>query len=258
VSLLSIVVPVRDEAACLAAFWERLRAVLRPLSFDFEVIFVDDASRDQTWNRITRLHGEEPRVKGIRLAQHRGQQAALFLGLQSASGDGVITLDGDLQHPPERIPDFIRAWQEGAELVYGFKTIQRGRGFFQTLIHRAFNRILALRSGLSFHPETSNFQLLDKTLVSQVVESWNPSLFLRGWIHRKAQQKQAIPFEARQRFQGKTKYSTFTLCKLGLRYLWFFPAVSRTGLAGRKNSVPDFLSGISESIGFQPKNLGVP
>lgn len=257
-SLLSVVVPVRDEKECLETFWKRLQPVLEELPFDFEVIFVDDASRDGTWNLIGRLHRQEPRIKGIRLAQHKGQQAALFFGLKFARGEGVITLDGDLQLPPERIPDFIRAWrEEGAELVYGFKTTQEGRSPFQKLIHRGFNRLLALRSGLDFHPETSNFQLLDRKVVDRVVESWDPLIFLRGWVHREAKQKKSIPFEAEERVQGKTKYSFPTLFKFGIQYLWFFPTLSQSSKPKRKNLTGISLAHISESLGFHDSGLKV-
>lgn len=222
----SVVIPLLNEADCLAELWRRLQEPLQSLGVDIEVLFVDDASTDDTWARIQGLRAKDPRVKGVRLARHAGHQVAFFVGFQEATGEAVITLDGDLQHPPEKIPDFFPFWQGGADLVYGFKTEQAGRSWLKKALNRLFHKLLSLRTGLELHPETSDFQMLDRSLVERIRQTWRPPIFLRGWIHSLAQRRSGIPFRAERRFSGRTKQKLIRLCGIGLYSLLSFPSDS--------------------------------
>ncbi len=216
---ISVVVPLFNEERCIQAFWQRLRAAINRIPFDFEVIFIDDASQDQTWRGICQIHKQDSRVKGIRLGLHGGHQVAFFAGLRQASGHAVIMMDGDLQHPPEKIPTLIQEWKKGVDLVYGFKTSQAGRGFLKKYLNQLFHWLLSIRSGVFFHPETSDFQILDRKLVEKILATWQPSTFLRGWIHRQATGREKIPFDAARRYGGKSRQSPIKLTGLGIQTL---------------------------------------
>lgn len=240
---ISIVVPVFNEEDCLEALWKRLRTVLQEIKIDFEIIFVDDASRDHTWNLIQKFHDQDTRIKGIRLAQQKGHQVAFFTGLSSAKGEAVIGMDADLQHPPEKIPELITEWREGFDLVYGFKTEQAGRSFFKKYLNQTFHRLFSLRMGSSLHPETSDFQILDRALAKKVVASWQPPVFLRCWVHFLAKKRKGIPFRAEKRFSGHSKQKFFPLLLIGLRSFLYFPR--------SKNIMNDFHSyPISDRLGL--------
>ncbi len=221
---LSVVTPVFNEAEGLPEFLKRLHSVLKYLPSEFEVIFVDDGSTDASWEHITAFHRQEPRAKGLRLARHSGHQAAFWAGLQAASGNAIVTLDSDLQHPPEKIHELIKGWQQGFDLVYGCKTEQLGRSKLKKSINLFFNRLLTLRSGVDLHPEASDFQLLDRGLAAKVIRFWRPPFFLRAWVHALAVKKKPVYFRADRRRFGKTKHSLFLLSRLGIYSLLFFPS----------------------------------
>ena len=251
---LSVVTPVLNEAEGLPAFWRRLQPVLRELSSEFEVIFVDDGSTDSSWEKITAFHREAPQAKGIRLACHKGHQVAFWVGLRHASGEAIITLDSDLQHPPEKIPELIPHWRRGFDLVYGCKTEQLGRSGIKKRLNHLFGKLFSLRSGVEFPPEASDFQLLDRRLVEKVTATWRAPFFLRGWIHGLASKKQRVPFRADQRKFGKTKHRFSSLSLLGIYSLIFFP--SRRGFDKMSRSMkqkPAFPCPISETLGLRPE-----
>ena len=225
--MFSIVIPLRNEEGCVEALWRRLHPVLSRTARDYEVIFVDDASTDRTWQSITRIHQNYPEVKGIRLGAHAGHQVTFFAGLQAASGEAIIMMDGDLQHPPEFLPELIQNWREGFDLVYGFKTGQPGRSRVKKNLNQFFHRLSSLRWGISLHPETSDFQIMDHSLVEAVVKGWHPSIFLRLWIHGQARRKKGIPFRAEPRFSGNTKQNIASLFWLGVQAFFLSPHLKR-------------------------------
>jgi len=134
----SVVIPVHDEADVLPALYERLRAVLEGLDGDWEIVFVDDGSRDGSYALMVELHAADPRVRILRFSRNFGHQIALTAGLDKARGDAVVTMDGDLQHPPETIPELVARWQEGNQIVYGVMTEATGESWFKRTTSRWF------------------------------------------------------------------------------------------------------------------------
>jgi len=256
---IAIVIPLRNEEGCVPELLRRLKGVLEHVPWEWEILLVDDASCDRTWSCIRSFHREDPRVKGIRFAQPAGHEVAMFAGLEWACGDGVLTMDGDLQHPPEKIPDFVESWQDGLDLIYGFKTDQLGRSWFKMSLNRLFHLLFSLRTGISLHPETSNFQILGRRLVDQIVASWEPSIFLRGWFHRHAKKKKEIPFRADRRFWGRTKQNIPRLIAVGIRSLLFFPSNSKRSF-GTGCLVPGSTTfyALSETLGLRPEDSCQP
>lgn len=170
--MISAVIAVYNEAACLPTLYERLTAVLSSLGCGHEIIFINDGSTDSTWPIIEDLHHKDPRVKGIRIETNHGHQIAFYTGLLYASGKIILWMDGDLQHPPEVVADFYKVMQEtAAELVYGYKMIQKKRGALKKWLNQSFHRIFGLIHGIRMHPETSDFQLIQAALVSRILNT---------------------------------------------------------------------------------------
>jgi len=220
---ISVVIPLYNEAACLEELARRIQKTLDPMKIDYEVIFVDDASKDSSWDIILKWHAANLKFKGIRLRRNAGHQIAYFAGICHSSGKGIITMDADLQHPPEEIPQFMESWKNGYDLVYGFKTAQAGRSPLKKGLNRFFHGLFTFLTGVNLHPETSDFQLMDRSLTERLIATWQPHFFLRGWIHRSASKKNSIGFKADLRYRGHTKHSLARLAKLGFSALFLFP-----------------------------------
>lgn len=249
---ISVVVPVLNEAESIQELCRRIRGALRNVPCDYEVIIVDDASSDQTWNLIEAVHRTDTRVKGIRLARHAGHQIAVWTGFKMASGDAVITLDGDLQHPPELIPELIDGWNQSYDLVFGVKTEQAGRSRAKKVLNHVFHSLFSAISKVRLRSETSDFQILDRTLVQKVLQNWQPAYFLRGWIHLQALKRKEIPFSAAARIHGESRQRLLYLIRLGFAALLLFPR--QNSAASPKKNTGDIFSPhkILKTIGFPP------
>ncbi len=140
--LISVVVPARDEAAVLSEFHRRLMAVLADLPLGAQVVYVDDGSVDGTWELLAGLAASDDRVIALRLSRSFGHQAALSAGIDRADGEAVVTLDADLQDPPELIPELVARWRDGAVVVHARRTRRRGEGAFKRATAWLFHRLL--------------------------------------------------------------------------------------------------------------------
>ena len=165
--VLSIVIPVYNEQGNLAPLAEALLATLRPLGLSFEILFVDDGSRDQTWQRISALSRAEPEIGGLRLSRNFGHQGALLAGLHAARGAAVISMDGDMQHPPEIVPRLIEAWQGGAKVVLTRRHDSQTTPFFKRITSSAFYWLYSRLADTPMEQGSSDFRLLDRQEAQQ-------------------------------------------------------------------------------------------
>ncbi|HZW34926.1 MAG TPA: glycosyltransferase family 2 protein, partial [Isosphaeraceae bacterium] len=177
--LLSVVVPLYNEQETVEALWERLRAVLQPLEAPFEVVLVDDGSHDATPRLIDALHQRDQRVVVVRLSRNFGHQAAISAGLAHAQGQAVVVMDGDLQDPPELIPQFLRLWREGNDVVYAVRRSRR-EGPVRRLGYRAFYQLLGWISDLEIPPDSGDFSLMDRRVVDAFNRLPERCRFARG------------------------------------------------------------------------------
>jgi len=180
--MLSVVAPAYDEADVVPVFVARLLAVLAGVDDDWEIVLVDDGSRDATWAAITDAVAAEPRIRGIRLSRNFGHQLALTAGLSVARGDAVITIDSDLQHPPEVIPSLIAAAREGNDVVYAVRTADDAAGFWKRRSATLYYRMLNSLSSLELPEGAADFRWMSRRVVDVLVEMPERHRFLRGLV----------------------------------------------------------------------------
>ncbi|MDH4358321.1 MAG: glycosyltransferase family 2 protein [Candidatus Berkelbacteria bacterium] len=217
---ISIVAPVYNEKGNIRPFCERLRKVLSHLR-NYEMIFVDDGSTDGSLKQLRGLAKSDRRIKVISFSRNFGHQAAITCGLDAAKGDAVVTIDTDLQDPPELILKMIEAWRSGAEVVYAKRRARRD-GFLKKFTARAFYRILDRLSDTSIPVDTGDFRLMDKKVVQAMRSLREHSRFMRGLSSWVGFHQTAVEFDRDQRKSGKTHYPFRRMLKLALDGIFSF------------------------------------
>lgn len=221
--LLSIVIPAYNEQDMLPITYETIARVMNENSIPFEIVFVDDGSKDLTYERITELSQKYKTVRGISFSRNFGKESAIFAGLREAKGDCVVVMDCDLQHPAETVPEMYALWQAGYEVVEGIKS-NRGK---ESAIHRGFAKLFySIISSLSDidMKDTSDFKLLDRIAVDTLVDMPERAPFFRGmsqWIGFKAIK---ISYEVAERTVGESKWSLSMLIKYAVHNISTFSA----------------------------------
>jgi glycosyltransferase involved in cell wall biosynthesis len=214
--LISIVIPAYNEETSVPAVFRAIRSSM-PGPEICEIIFVDDGSSDATAERVRSLCAEDPWVRLIRFGRNFGQQSALLAGLEAARGAAVITLDCDLQHPPELLPNMIRAWREGAKVVQMVRTQTQGAGFFKTLSSRLFYWFANLLSETPLVSGAADYQLLDRAVVDAALQFKDRYPFVRGLVGWLGFPTTKIEFVAPQRQTGRTGYTLRKMLRLSLQ-----------------------------------------
>ena len=224
VDTISIVIPVCNEAENVPILYDRLTAVLENLPYTFEILFIDDGSTDGTFQIIKKLRGNDRRVKGISFSRNFGHQAALTAALRYATGSAVITMDGDLQHPPSLIPTLIEKWKEGNQIVFTVREETADASFFKKITSAVFYRIINAISDTPVQPSAADFRLLDRTVVESLNTFEERDRFLRGLIGWIGFSSTGVSFTAEARTAGTTKYTTRRMIKFALDGILSFSA----------------------------------
>ena len=214
---ISVVSPAFNEEACIAAFTETVTRVLDSITPAWEIIFVDDGSRDGTYEKLCELRALDSRVKILRFSRNFGNQIALSAGLEHASGDAVIIMDSDLQHPPEMIPEMVRLWKEEKyHSVYTIRSYGPEIGVFKRFSSRIFNKVLNTLSDLDLPEGISDFRLLDRKIVDYIKDMRESSRFLRALISWLGFRQIGISYTSNPRVAGTSKFSFSRLLKLSI------------------------------------------
>jgi len=247
---LSIVVPLRDEEEMLAALVGRLAAVLDELEGGWEVILVDDGSRDGTYGLAVELHGRDPRFRVLRLSRGFGHQIALSAGLDLARGQAVVTMDGDLQHPPEVIPELVARWEQGDEIVYAVMEERQGESRFKDWTARAFYRLLGRLSDIDVPTAAGDFRLVDRRALDAVRAMRESNRYLRGMFSWVGFRQSGVAYTSPPRAAGRSKYSPTRMARLATDAVIGFSARPlRLGLKlGFAVSVASILFGLSAIV----------
>lgn len=205
--LISIVTPVFNEQENIEVFYHEVVLALDKLPYDFEIIFVDDGSTDATPAILHRLVNQDSRVQAILLARNFGHQVALTCGLDYAEGDAVITMDGDMQHPPEMLPSLISIWEDGFEVVQTIRLSTEGVSWFKSFTSEIFYKLINSMSKIRVQEGGSDFRLLDKKVVQSFRLFKERARFIRGMISAIGYRQTQVEFIAPKRFAGKSKFS---------------------------------------------------
>lgn len=204
----SIVAPAYNEEKVLPELYERVCTVMEEIGEPWELILVDDGSRDRSAEVIARLHNQDARVKGLSFSRNFGFQVAATAALEHAQGDAVILTDADLQDPPEVFPEMIARWREGYDVVYGVRASREGETWFKVLTARLFYRLIYRITDIDIPLDTGDFRLMDRRVVEAVKKMPERKRFLRGMVPWVGFKQTGVEYERRSRFAGESKFSS--------------------------------------------------
>lgn len=229
--LVSVVVPLFDEEENLPELYRRLTAVLSPVLFEVELLFVDDGSRDATARMLAAIVSQDSRVTVLQFSRNFGHQAAISAGLEHAQGDAVIVMDGDLQDPPEVLPRFIEKWREGYEVVFATRR-KRKENVFKRLGYYGFYRLMRLASDLDLPQDAGDFCLIDRRAVDALNRLPERVRFVRGLRRFVGYRQTGLEYERDRRAAGMPKYTMRKLFGLAFDGLFNFSAFPLRCLIG--------------------------
>lgn len=214
--LLSVVVPMYFEEMAVRETYRRLSEVLQTIDMDYEIIFVNDGSTDKTLPLLEEIAATDRQVRIISFSRNFGHQIAVTAGLSKTAGDAVVIIDGDLQDPPELIPEMVRLWREGYDVVYAQRKKRKGESWFKLLSAKAYYRVLAKMTDVTIPVDTGDFRLLDRKVVEAFRRINERNRYLRGIISWLGFQQTPLEYEREQRFAGDTKYPFKKMLRLAM------------------------------------------
>jgi dolichol-phosphate mannosyltransferase len=205
--LLSIVVPCFNEEAVLEETHRRLTLLFERLDdLDYEIIYVDDGSRDRTPEILLQLQDGDPHIRVLRFSRNFGHQVAVSAGVEHAAGDATVVIDADLQDPPETIPEMVRLWREGYHVAYGQRTDRPGETRFKRWTATAFYRIINRLTDTDIPVDTGDFRLMDRKVVDALKAMPERDRFVRGMVSWAGFRQVPVPYARAERYAGETKY----------------------------------------------------
>jgi glycosyltransferase involved in cell wall biosynthesis len=213
---ISVVAPVFNEEALVEEFWRRTVAALEPLGEPFEIVLVNDGSRDRSPAIMRELHQRDRRVKVLSFSRNFGHQLAITAGTDYAQGRAVVVIDSDLQDPPEVIPELIAKWREGYEVVYAVRAEREGETWFKTATAAFFYRLIDRITSVDIPPDAGDFRLMDRKVVDALARIREHHRFMRGlsvWVGFRSV---GLPYKRHARKAGSTKYPLRKMLKFAL------------------------------------------
>lgn len=213
--LLSLIVPVFNEEEVLPASYARMSAAMQALTgYDYEIIYVNDGSRDGTMKQLRAIAKEHKEVRVISFSRNFGHQLAVTAGMDNARGDALIIIDADLQDPPEVIAELVKAWENGADIVYGKRLKREGETVFKKLTAFCYYRLLNAMSAYPIPLDTGDFRLLDKKVADVFLKMREHNRFLRGMSGWMGFDAVPVEYVRHERQAGKTKYTLKKMLRL--------------------------------------------
>ena len=204
---ISIVIPMYCEEEVVQECYNRIIEVFKSIeNYEYELVCVDDGSKDKTLEILNSIAEKDKNVKIISFSRNFGHQCAVTAGLRYASGDAVVIIDADLQDPPELIPKMIKMWEQGSDVIYGKRKTREGESKFKLLTAKMFYKTLNAFSDVDIPKDTGDFRLVDKKIVDVINSLPEHNKFLRGLFSWVGFEQEALEYERKERFAGKTKY----------------------------------------------------
>ena len=212
---ISLVIPMYYEEQVAEECYKRVTKVLKEIKdYEYEIIFVNDGSKDKTLEILENIAKEDKNVKVVSFSRNFGHQAAVTAGLKYVTGNAIVIMDADLQDPPELIPDMLKYWEDGYEVIYGKRKTREGESAFKLLTAKAFYNTLNKLSDVEIPKDTGDFRLVDKKVVDVINSLPEHNKFLRGLFSWVGFKQYAYEYERKERFAGKTKYPLKKMLKL--------------------------------------------
>ena len=211
----SLVIPMYCEEKVVEECYKRVVNILKQLeNYEYEIIFINDGSTDKTLEILQQIAENDKQVKVISFSRNFGHQAAVTAGLKEVTGDAIIIIDADLQDPPELIPDMLKKWEEGNEVIYGKRKTRKGESAFKLLTAKMFYNMLNVLSDVEIPKDTGDFRLVDRKVVDTINDLPEHNKFLRGLFSWVGYKQYAYEYERQERFAGETKYPLKKMLKL--------------------------------------------
>jgi len=222
VQALSVVVPAYNEMEVLPEFHRRLTAVMQALKMPYEIVYVNDGSTDATLSLMQEFAARDSQVTLIDLSRNFGKEIALTAGLDHARGDAIVVIDADLQDPPELIPEFVKGWQEGFDVVYASRSAREGETWLKIITARMFYRVVAAVTRIRIPANTGDFRLLSRRAVDSLTRLREQHRFMKGLFAWIGYPQKAITYRRDARFAGETKWNYWRLWNLALEGITSF------------------------------------
>ena len=211
---ISVVVPAHNEEKSIPRLLEALDDVFTHLSYELELVVVDDTSTDHTLEAVKGLAQKDPRVKYLSFAKNAGQQAATSAGLTYATGDAVIIMDADLQHPPSIIPMLVQKWEQGSTLVFGVRATHTHESFLRSVASGTANALINVRHASGLPANTADFSLIDRSIVEKFKQLPAREVMTRYRLAGLSSKRAFVPFPVTLRTEGESKYTYTKLLRL--------------------------------------------
>ena len=212
---ISLIIPMYYEELVAEECYKRVNNVLSNMKeYEHEIVFINDGSKDKTLEILEKIAENDDNVKVISFSRNFGHQAAVTAGLKIASGDAVVVIDADLQDPPELIPEMVKLWEEGNEVIYGKRKKRAGESTFKLMTAKMFYKTLNALTDVDIPKDTGDFRLVDKKVVDTMNSLPEHNKFLRGLWSWLGYKQYAFEYERKERFAGKTKYPLKKMFKL--------------------------------------------
>ena len=213
--MLSVIVPCFNESANIDNTFKRIELNIKKITDNYEIIFVDDGSTDNSFKILNEISEKNPHLKIIRFSRNFGHQYAIYAGIVSSSGEGIFLIDADLQDPPEKFQEMFDKWSSGYDVVYGVRKSRKGN-FFKKILYSSYHKIFRWLSDLDNQADLADFCLIDKKIKEVFLKFKEKNLYFRGLRSWVGFEQIGIPYERDNRNLGETKYSLIKLFQLAL------------------------------------------
>ncbi|ACK72821.1 glycosyl transferase family 2 [Gloeothece citriformis PCC 7424] len=222
---LSVVVPLYNEELNIDTLFDRLLSTLNELHLTYEIVCIDDGSRDNTLDRLIEYHFRHPLIKVVALSRNFGKEIALTAGIDHAQGNAIVPIDADLQDPPELIGQLLDKWREGYEVVYARRRVRQGESWLKRFTANAFYRVIAKISRVSIPRDTGDFRLLDRRVVEALKQMPERTRFMKGLFAWVGFKQTYILYDRSPRYKGKTTWNYWKLWNFALDGITSFSLV---------------------------------
>lgn len=219
--MISVIIPAYNEEKMISAAANTISGILDQADIPFELLFIDDGSKDATWKEIAQVCSENPRAAGLHFSRNFGKEAAMFAGLERAAGDCCVVLDCDLQHPPEKIVEMYRLWEEGYEVVEGIKEDRGEESGLHRFAANSFYSLISRATKMDMS-SASDFKLLDRKVVDTLNQMPERKVFFRALSFWVGYNKTSVSYRVQERTAGESKWSTLSLIRYAVTNITSF------------------------------------